>query len=55
MDTGILTRPSTIGRHGIFFCPQRSYITKGTLRQQVPSAHNHLICCDTYMYVMILL
>jgi len=34
-DQGSLIRPLTIGKGGIFFVPQRPFITRGTLREQV--------------------
>ena len=34
-----MTRPSKIGRDGIFFVPQRPYITPGTLREQILYPH----------------
>jgi ABC-type uncharacterized transport system fused permease/ATPase subunit len=35
LSRGVLTRPTTIGRGGIFFLPQMPYITPGSLREQV--------------------
>ena len=38
-DRGVLTRPHSIGQRGIFFVPQRPYITHGSLRQQILYPH----------------
>jgi ABC-type uncharacterized transport system fused permease/ATPase subunit len=35
LDAGQLTRPLRVGRGGILFLPQRSYIAAGSLRDQV--------------------
>ena len=34
-EEGRVTRPLTIGPGGLFFLPQRPYLTSGTLRQQL--------------------
>ena len=34
-EKGTIYKPDTIGRNGIFFLPQRPYITLGTLKQQL--------------------
>ena len=38
-EKGMLFKPSKIGRNGIFFLPQRPYITLGSLRQQLIYPH----------------
>ncbi len=38
-DSGTISRPQLVGRGGIFFVPQRPYITLGTLRQQIVYPH----------------
>ena len=38
-EEGTLSKPSTVGRGGMFFLPQRPYITLGTLRQQLIYPH----------------
>jgi len=38
--SGTIRRPMTIGRGGIFFVPQQSYTTIGTLRDQVTYPHD---------------
>jgi energy-coupling factor transporter ATP-binding protein EcfA2 len=35
VDDGIVYRPLKIGRDGLFFVPQRPYITQGSLRTQI--------------------
>ena len=34
-DDGTSYRPGTVGKGGLFFVPQRPYITQGTLRAQI--------------------
>jgi ABC-type uncharacterized transport system fused permease/ATPase subunit len=34
-EEGTVTRPRTIGPGGLFFLPQRPYLTAGTLRDQL--------------------
>eukprot|EP00943_MAST-04B_sp_MAST-4B-sp1_P001276 g1276.t1 len=38
-EKGTIYKPDTIGRDGIFFLPQRPYITLGTLKQQLIYPH----------------
>ena len=38
-EKGTLFKPDAIGRNGVFFLPQRPYITLGTLRQQLIYPH----------------
>ena len=38
-DAGTITKPNRIGSNGLFFLPQRPYITLGTLRQQLIYPH----------------
>jgi ABC-type uncharacterized transport system fused permease/ATPase subunit len=38
-ESGTLFKPDKIGRDGLFFLPQRPYITLGTLRQQLIYPH----------------
>ena len=35
VDSGTIRRPLHIGRNGLFFVPQRPYITQGSLRTQI--------------------
>jgi ATP-binding cassette subfamily D (ALD) protein 4 len=35
IQSGVIQRPSKVGRDGVFFVPQRPYITRGTLKDQV--------------------
>ena len=47
-DVGRVVRPRHIGNGGLFFVPQRPYLTEGTLREQLvyPDAMGTQRCSD---------
>jgi ATP-binding cassette subfamily D (ALD) long-chain fatty acid import protein len=54
---GTITRPQAIGAGGLFFLPQRPYLTRGTLRQQIVYPHNPAtdppLCSDREVYALL--
>ena len=35
LDSGTISKPEKVGKNGLFFLPQRPYLTLGTLRAQL--------------------
>ncbi len=50
---GTITRPEKLGRGGIFFVPQRPYLTRGTLRQQLIYPHSTSESTDTELIALL--
>ena len=48
-ELGTVVRPKGIGKGGLFFVPQRPYLTEGTLREQLlyPDAASDQRCSDS--------
>ena len=53
VDDGVVYRPMCIGQGGLFFVPQRPYITQGTLRTQIlyPDTVDMQRCADSVLTV----
>jgi ABC-type uncharacterized transport system fused permease/ATPase subunit len=53
VDRGSVFRPMSIGEGGLFFVPQRPYITQGSLRTQIlyPDTENMQQCPDSTLMV----
>ena len=47
LDSGQIIKPMKLGHGGLLFVPQRPYITRGTLRQQVLYPENGPLDADS--------